>query len=328
MVLLDGASVKLDAQKLLQSVLDVCCVMVEPSKDARADHFRSQCLKAIAPSVFQLGDGQPASTVGWVSSVMELMVAVLEQNYSCQIMLGAIEAGLPAVSCDTVEPLESTPVVEAQGTEDTECRRLAANMFGKRQLGLDVLLAKFLQHTQTLAHLTWGGQQLHQLGTSTNPTSQDCASAAATAKEPGALRATSALKQSLNVLTVDVAGSLRIRYGLQPVVGWIVHILVPLSGALLGAIQTLRHRATRTAGIYLADRAHEHLSAAAAAVKLHSSFILQAEAALVQQPDLNKCLEAIAIALGAAKMICSLFEPSFRCDMLCVYACYPKPFWE
>ena len=121
-----------------------------------------------------------------------------------------------------------------------------------------------------LAHLTWGGHQLHLLGTSTNPTSSDCALAAATAMAPGPLCATSALKQSLHVLTVEVAGGLRMRSGLQPELGWIVHVLSPLPGALLGVLQTLRHRATRDAGLHLADRALEHLRTVAAAVKLHS----------------------------------------------------------
>ncbi len=107
-----------------------------------------------------------------------------------------------------------------------------------------------------------------------------------------------------------------------------MHILVPLSGALLGAMQTLRHRGTRYAGIYLADRAHDYLTAITAAVKLYSSSMIQAEAALVQEPDLNKCLEAIAIAFGAAKMICSLSKADLRCEILCAYAYHPKSFWK
>ena len=133
MVLLNGASVKLDAQQLLQSVLDVCCAMVEPVEDARAGQFRCQCLKAIAPSVFRLGDGQPDSAVGWVPGVIELMVAVLEHADSCHIMIGAIEAGLPAVKCDgPAGPVDSTPAMEASGTEEAEAGSLAADTPAKR----------------------------------------------------------------------------------------------------------------------------------------------------------------------------------------------------
>lgn len=87
-------------------------------------------------------------------------------------------------------------------------------------------------------------------------------------------------------------------------------------------MQTLRHRGTRYAGMYLADRAHDHLTAITAAVKLYSSSMIQAEAALVQQRDLNKCLEAIAVVLGAAKVILFVVRHRFEVrDSVCV--CLP-----